>query len=292
MNSNPSAMPTPHQCSAVQQHQPNTLQGIVQGMKPTDLHTDTQVTSDPADILCQGQSPETVIPLEMGRKFVVCIDDGRGFEQSCPYGLHYDDYSRRCERKLDPVENPCTSHPCLNDGRCIPTDKTSYQCQCPFGFDGKVCELDVHVCQTLKPCGETSDSRCQSFRLDAALKYVCICNQSTSYGLNCQEVHANPCEGVSGTGPLTFSEKGFAMCDGVNMWLESCPGGTIWDDLNKACLWPDMKGILFNIEEQSLDQHSMSDQTISNGTVNNTHNPINQQERPNRHDYSHERDRN
>ncbi len=31
------------------------------------------------------------------------------------------------------------------------------------------------------------------------------------------------------------------MCDGENMIIESCPGSTIWDDVNKVCTWPDMK---------------------------------------------------
>ena len=34
------------------------------------------------------------------------------------------------------------------------------------------------------------------------------------------------------------------MCDGESMFVESCPGGTIWDDLNKACVWPDMQGVV------------------------------------------------
>jgi len=34
------------------------------------------------------------------------------------------------------------------------------------------------------------------------------------------------------------------MCDGELMFVESCPGGTVWDDLNKACVWPDMQGVV------------------------------------------------
>jgi hypothetical protein len=34
------------------------------------------------------------------------------------------------------------------------------------------------------------------------------------------------------------------MCDGELMFIESCPGGTVWDDLNKACAWPDMQGVV------------------------------------------------
>jgi hypothetical protein len=52
------------------------------------------------DLLCRGQQAETIIPLENGRKFVVCLDDGKGVEQSCPKGLFYHNQSQRCERSM------------------------------------------------------------------------------------------------------------------------------------------------------------------------------------------------
>jgi hypothetical protein len=198
----------------------------------------------PADLLCRGQRPETVIPLEDSRGFVVCLDESKGVEQRCPRGLLYHVDSRRCERKLGPLDNPCASQPCLNGGQCTVTDVTQYQCQCAPGFDGKTCELDARVCQTQQPCGQTPDARCQSFRLGAALQYVCIFQRGAAYGLNLQQIQPSPCKGIDGSQPLTISDKGFIMCDGEYMFVESCPGGTIWDDLNKACVWPDMQGVL------------------------------------------------
>lgn len=50
------------------------------------------------DILCQGQPAETVIPIDNNRKFVVCIDTGKGTVQECPKGLWWHPVSRRCER--------------------------------------------------------------------------------------------------------------------------------------------------------------------------------------------------
>jgi len=197
-----------------------------------------------ADILCRGQHAETVIPLDGGRRFVVCLDESKGFEQQCPKGLLYHPESRRCERKLGPLESPCVSQPCLNGGQCVQTDISSYQCQCPAGFDGKNCELDARVCQTQQPCGSLQDSRCQSFRIGAALQYVCILQGGRGYGLNSQQVTPNPCSGIDGPRPLAITDKGFIMCDGESMFVESCPGGTIWDDLNKACVWPDMQGVV------------------------------------------------
>ena len=76
--------------------------------------------------------------------------------------------------ELGSLDNPCSSQPCLNGGQCSVIDVSSYQCQCASGFDGKTCELDARVCQTQQPCGQSPDSRCQSFRWGAALQYVCI----------------------------------------------------------------------------------------------------------------------
>jgi hypothetical protein len=195
----------------------------------------------PADQLCRGQQPETVIPIDGNRKFVVCLASSKGVEQQCPKGLFYHEQSRRCERKLGPLDNLCASQPCLNGGQCAPTDSW-YQCQCAPGFDGKNCELDARVCQAQYPCGQTPDVRCQSFRLGAALQYICIAQDGYAYGLSAQQVQPSPCNNaVDGPQALLVHNGGFIMCDGERMFVESCPGGTIWDDLNKACVWPDMQ---------------------------------------------------
>jgi len=145
------------------------------------------------------------------------------------------------------LDNPCTSQPCLNGGQCVPTD-VSYQCQCAPGFDGKTCELDARICQTQQPCGQGPDVKCQSFRLGAALQYICILQDGLAYGLSPQQAQRSPCQGVDGPQALAVSSNGFIMCDGERMFVESCPGGTMWDDINKACVWPDM------IATSQLDQ--------------------------------------
>jgi hypothetical protein len=77
------------------------------------------------------------------------------------------------------------------------------------------------------------------------------------------------------------------------MFVESCPGGTVWDDLNKACVWPDMQGVVstsfsdqsqqqglfqffFNIEikliyyfQFMVNKHTVNKYTVNNHTVNN-----------------------
>jgi hypothetical protein len=196
-----------------------------------------------ADTLCQGKLPETVIPLDEGRQFVVCLADGKGVEQQCPKGLRYHLDLRRCERTLGPINNLCDSQPCLNGGQCSHLDVSSYECKCAPGFGGKNCELDDRFCQTQQPCGSSPDARCQSFRFGAALQYICILQNGAAYGLSVSQVQSNPCRGIDGPQPLAFTDKGFLMCDGEFMFIESCPGGTVWDDVNKACAWPDMIGV-------------------------------------------------
>jgi hypothetical protein len=203
----------------------------------------TPMTWTQADMLCKGQVAETVIPIEGNRKYIVCLDEGKGVEQSCPKGLYYHSESRRCERRLGVLENSCLSGPCLNGGQCMP-DGSSFQCSCPTGFDGRFCELDIRVCQTQQPCGQDPDTKCQSFRVGAALSYVCLFRSGTAYGQTIGQINSSPCTGTDGPLPLAFTNKGFIMCDGDRMFIESCPGGTIWDSVNLACSWPDMESMV------------------------------------------------
>jgi hypothetical protein len=244
----------------VQQQINGQTRGLVGQQQPVfDQQSLTQKvpelpTVTEADTTCRGQQPETVIPLDEGRRFIVCVGGGKGYEQYCPKGLYYHSESRRCERKLGPLENPCNTQPCLNGGQCVQTDVSSYQCQCLAGFDGKNCELDARVCQTQQPCGQSPDSRCQSFRLGAALQYICILQNGAAYGLSAQQVQQSPCQGVDGPQPLAITDKGFIMCDGELMYVESCPGGTVWDELNKACVWPDMQGVVVTSFSDQVQQ--------------------------------------
>jgi hypothetical protein len=212
-----------------------------------------------ADVMCQGQQPETVVPLENGRKFVVCLDNGKGVEQECPKGLVYHPTSQRCERKLGLLDNPCALQPCLNGGQCI-SAVSSYQCQCAPGFAGTTCELDARICQMQQPCGQSPDTKCQSFRLGAALQYICILQDGLAYGLSPQQAVPSPCQGIDGPQALAVTKNGFILCDGQRMFVESCPGGTIWDDVEKACTWPDMQTSQQLDQQQSYGQSSYGQQ--------------------------------
>lgn len=194
------------------------------------------------DIMCIGKRPETIILLGEGERYVVCLDDSKGVEQFCPKDLIFNLEARECKYKFPKTKDYCAAQPCLNGGQCMLTEY-SFVCQCPVGFEGKNCELDARVCQTQSPCGSGFGTFCQSFHLGAALTHVCVLQDGLSYGLNAQQVHSNPCLTRSDIYPLAFSNKGYITCNGENMHIHSCPGGTIWDSITKVCVWPDMETI-------------------------------------------------
>ncbi|CAF3735176.1 unnamed protein product [Rotaria magnacalcarata] len=137
--------------------------------------------------LCRGKKSEAILPLENGRKFVVCLRNGNSVEQNCPKGLYFLEATRRCERSIPAIKNVCASQSCLNGGRCILTN-FSYQCQCASDFYGLNCELDACICHTEQPCGQSPSTRCQSFRLGAALPYICIFQDGLAYSLNFEQI--------------------------------------------------------------------------------------------------------
>lgn len=191
------------------------------------------------DIMCVGKLPGTTILLGEGERYIICIDDSKGTENFCPKDLIYNLEARECKYKFNKGKDYCASQPCLNGGQCVLTEY-AFVCQCPAGFEGKNCELDARVCQTQNPCGQSFGTFCQSFHLGAALSHVCILQDGLSYGLNSQQVTGNPCLARNDIYSLGFSNKGYITCNGENMHIHSCPGGTVWDTIVKTCSWPDM----------------------------------------------------
>ena len=41
----------------------------------------------------------------------------------------------------------CSSDPCKNQGNCLTTE-SGFVCQCPRGWEGKLCDKDVDECNT------------------------------------------------------------------------------------------------------------------------------------------------
>lgn len=42
--------------------------------------------------------------------------------------------------------NPCTPNPCRNNGRCRSTGGTTFECRCPPGFRGRLCDARFSRC--------------------------------------------------------------------------------------------------------------------------------------------------
>ncbi|XP_068719978.1 sushi, von Willebrand factor type A, EGF and pentraxin domain-containing protein 1-like [Montipora capricornis] len=61
----------------------------------------------------------------------------------------------------------CVSNPCINGGTCVNT-KESYRCDCPPGFIGVNCQIEINECLSL-PCYR------QSTCVDKVNSYQCLC---------------------------------------------------------------------------------------------------------------------
>lgn len=65
-------------------------------------------------------------------------------------------------------DNDCLDNKCQNGATCIDLIQ-EYECKCPFGFKGKMCETSVDLCSELKPC--KNGAQCRPMSQD----YVCTC---------------------------------------------------------------------------------------------------------------------
>lgn len=60
---------------------------------------------------------------------------------------------------------PCDIlHPCQNNGKCVNNKSVSngYICECPWGFDGDTCQLDIRPCKN-DTCWNNGTSHIVSF---------------------------------------------------------------------------------------------------------------------------------
>ncbi|KAM6218940.1 basement membrane-specific heparan sulfate proteoglycan core protein [Rhynchocyon petersi] len=72
--------------------------------------------------------------------------------------------------------SPCERQPCQNGATCMPAGEYEFQCLCPDGFKGDLCEHEENPCQLHEPC--LHGGTCQGTR--------CLCTPGFS-GPHCQQ---------------------------------------------------------------------------------------------------------
>ncbi|VDM92874.1 unnamed protein product [Litomosoides sigmodontis] len=102
----------------------------------------------------------------------------------------------RCDER-----NYCEGNPCKNNGQCVST-VGGYRCECPEGFHGKKCELDVNECHS-NPCFR---GKC----INEFGSYRCEC-PNDFIGRNCEtfSLNVDPCS----TSPCHNNAKCYAYRD-------------------------------------------------------------------------------
>eukprot|EP00118_Oscarella_pearsei_P007970 m.40098 g.40098 ORF g.40098 m.40098 type:complete len:2143 (+) comp32899_c1_seq1:130-6558(+) len=122
-----------------------------------------------------------------------CINTAGHFLCFCPSdfsGLLCESEIDSCASNPCPPDSQCNDHrigfscdectsssPCLHGGRCVDT-VTGFACQCPAGFAGVRCAIDVNECDS-EPC--LNGGTC----IDGANGYTCVCRAGFE-GFQCE----------------------------------------------------------------------------------------------------------
>ena len=144
-----------------------------------------------------------------------CNDGPGRWECSCSdkwTGIDCGTEVSHCQNNSTHMQNQV----CINGGQCIDTDDFPYiECGCPYGYEGRYCELDIWECGSL-PC--QNGAECYEHEGLGIGSYDCKCDPGYT-GVHCEiEIDwciSNPCQNLG-------------ICDWhFNMYICTCePGWT------------------------------------------------------------------
>ncbi|XP_041453703.1 protein eyes shut homolog [Lytechinus variegatus] len=122
---------------------------------------------------------------------ITCSDINECDSSPCINGACVNDinfYACNCDRGWSGYncDLACMENPCENGGSCVEIDATSFECQCPFPFNGTFCEINNDPCQ-MDPTPCLNGATCNNY----GLLYNCSCAYGFQ-GFNCEE-EVNPC---------------------------------------------------------------------------------------------------
>ena len=90
---------------------------------------------------------------------------------------------------MEYISAPCDEMSCLNDGTCVRTAESEFECSCPYGFYGRHCELIYSDHCASKPC--KNGAACTNLGYD----YHCECTNQY-HGITCDSRYEtlDPCK--------------------------------------------------------------------------------------------------
>ncbi|CAF1251483.1 unnamed protein product [Rotaria sordida] len=203
--------------------------------KKPQLTENQTLSVQPLSSPCIGAYPSKKLAYRKDKtKYILCSDEFHYEILSCLNDGEYNEQTNSCERIITTINKCEEEKPCLHNGHCVPLLNSTFKCICHSDWTGNKCEIPINSC-VKNPCG--SNALCRTLKMiDYEQDYVCICDQSESYGLNCQDVVRNPClTSNEQFFPYAFSQRAYIQCDGDIIHFQPCSTLLFWNQEETIC---------------------------------------------------------
>lgn len=187
---------------------------------------------------CDGRQPEEKVQMPGNRnKFVVCHLGGTFDIMHCPKHLVFNIHTRHCENSHRKPKG-CSVDPCKNGAKCVDLPFHQFQCECPQGFQGRLCQN--HETCSRSDCG--AQGVCMQFPKGSPVDHYCVCDEGLSYGLTCnhRQVDRNPCvenDADLHSFPTPVDPTLFLQCEGHIPHLKFCAHPLVYSHELQRCDW-------------------------------------------------------